>query len=245
MLSAKVTVLIPVGPKFRVEWLREAVESVLSQTETPHEIYIVDDGAGITDQVIHDVFDEIRWAGGNGRYESYWFIDRIKTHVRLYHSPANIGFSQAFNCGVALAENDLIIYLAADDKLEPDAIKDCVEAWEENNQKDAWYALTYSDAGRIDDTPINAAMITRGLWDWLGGYPPAAFAGPDAALLSILMYWNSDRIIKVNPGKVNYFIKKHDFQETKVTAQRFSEEMTTIRTKLTLDFKPRNGIVLK
>jgi hypothetical protein len=165
--------------------------------------------------------------------------------ISLWKSPFPNGFVVAFNSGVALANNDLIIYLAADDMLESDAVKDCVDAWEENNQKDAWYALTYNDAGNISDIPINAACITRSLFQWLGAYPPAAFAGPDAALLSILMVHAPDRIIKVKPGKVNYTIRHHPFQETKVTAQRFSSEMTSIRNTLTRDFKPVEGVVLK
>ena len=242
----KVTVLIPVGPRFRFDWLQEAVNSVLAQTYPVDEILIVDDGAGINDQLMHKLFGNIKLdkklpCDARGK----WRWHQFALNISCWHSPTNIGFSQAFNCGVALAENELIMYLASDDTLAQTATADCLEAYEANNQKDAWYALTYSDAGRVDDTPINACMLTRNLFNYLGMYPPAAFAGPDAALLSIMMVHLPDRIIRVAQGKVNYFIKQHSEQETKVTAQRFSTEMTSIRNILTRDFKPREGVVLK
>lgn len=250
MLNNKhgVTVLIPVGPRFRLDWLQEAVNSVLVQTYPVDEILIVDDGAGVSDQLMHEMFSNLDWKGVDKTGSHCWLAwidERRSIGIVCWHSPANIGFAQAFNCGVALSSNELIMYLASDDMLGPDAVQDCIEDYEANNEKDAWYALTYSDAGRVDDTPINAAMITRGLWNYLGGYPPAAFAGPDAAALSILMIHAPDRIIRVAQGKVNYTIRQHPEQETKVIAQRFSTEMTSIRNILTRDFKPREGVVLK
>jgi glycosyltransferase involved in cell wall biosynthesis len=166
--------------------------------------------------------------------------------IKVWRTPWNIGFSQAFNCGVGLADNDLIIYLAADDTLGPECVADCIETWNANGQKDAWYALTYeSPSGGVCSIPINAAMITRNLWKAARGFPPAAFAGPDAAALSCLMIHAPDRIIKVKPGKVNYHIREHPSQETKITAQPYSDEMTSIRNKLTANFKFDPEVILR
>ena len=60
----------------------------------------------------------------------------------------------------------MIIYLASDDKLMPTAVEDCLKTWEENNQKDAWYAMSYWYAMKILILfLITAAMITRNLME--------------------------------------------------------------------------------
>ena len=93
--------------------------------------------------------------------------------------------------------------------------------------------------------PINAAMITRNLWKWANGFPPSAFAGPDALFLSRLMIHAPDRIIKVAEGKPNYWIRQHANQETGRQASFFLTEMDSIRNKETERFVPNTEVVLK
>lgn len=246
---ASVTILIPVGPQaVYLDYLPEALESVLKQTVQPAEILLVGDGVNIDVwallervglRVWGDTFTE-----GIHRYR---LVDS-DLNVRFWRTAWNIGFAPAFNCGVGLAENDLIIYLAADDKLYPTAVEDCLATWEANNHKDAWYSMTYQvEGGPMGDVPNNAAMITRDLWRWMGGYPPAAFAGPDALALSCLMVHASDRIIKVTQGKPNYWVRQHPEQETKRQFSFYAASgiMEVIRNKETERFTPHTEVSLK
>jgi len=74
----------------------------------------------------------------------------------------------------------------------------------------------------------------------LGGLSPAAFAGPDALVLSILMVHAPDRIIRVAPGKVNYHIREHPEQDTKqqMAFYAMSGCIEVIRNKETERFVP-------
>lgn len=247
----KVTVLIPLGPRpvYR-QYIKEAIDSVLNQNYPVDEILIIDDGADITDQEMHEWFsnvEDFQWSGGIAKYEDYWYNKTRSLTITVWHSPTNLGFTSAFNIGMAVAKNDLVMYLAADDTLGVDAVKDAIEAYEANIQKDAWYSLTYESADGISDIPINAACITKPLWAWLKGYPTAAFMGPDAVMLSILLTYAPDRIIKVAPGKVNYKIKTHQWQETKQQIGFYEPTgiVEIIRNKETERFVPNTEIILK
>lgn len=241
-MNPKVTVLIPCGGKyFNPDWLVEAVESVLNQTMPADEILIVDDGINLD---VESLFN-VRWIDYTLRHAAGWVFDHYLTQMLVWKTPWNLGFSSAFNCGIGEASHELIMYLASDDKLMPTAIEECQKAYHANHQKDAWYAMTLEIKEGIQTIPCNAAMITRQLFKWMGGIPPAAFVGPDAALLSILYKHAPDRIIWVKDGTPLYWVRDHPGQETKVHTWRYAEEMTSIRNKLTEDFKPQEGIVLR
>lgn len=251
---ASVTVLIPVGPQPEyLDWLPEAVESVFQQTVPVDEILLIGDGSDLN-LVLEDLpLARLLEFETNNQSKTYysaskWGYEDERHLITYWQSPWNIGFSQAFNCGVGLADNDLIIYLAADDKLMSTAVEDCLKTWQENNEKDAWYSMTYQlQDGTLGDVPNNAAMITRPLWAWLRGFPPAAFAGPDAVLLSCLMVHASDRIIKVAQGKPNYWIRQHEHQETRRQFSFYAASgiMEVIRNKETERFVPNLLVELK
>lgn len=222
-----VSVVIPVGPDpiYR-QLVPDAINSVFEQTVPVKEILILDDQAHIKSPEWYKWFDRfpeypLVFSGTDSRYnKNLWVYTKppkeYEIWISKYDTPWRLGFAATFNCGVAMALTDLVLYLAADDTLAPTAVEDCLESYDLNDQKDAWYALTYeSPSGGICDIPINAAMVTKGLWRFTGGFPPSAFAGPDALLLSCLMVHAPDRIIKVMPGRVNYHIREHPQQETK------------------------------
>jgi glycosyltransferase involved in cell wall biosynthesis len=99
----RVTVVIPCYNQ--AEYLGEAIESVQAQTYRSFEIVVVDDGS--TDAT----------AAVAGRYPG----------VRLLRQP-NAGLSAARNAGLALARGDRLVFLDADDRLLPDALRDGVES---------------------------------------------------------------------------------------------------------------------
>lgn len=247
-MKHNVTVLITVGPNpCYKKYLPEAVESVLDQSVLVNELLIIDDQALLDPVEIYPYWEDqlVRFFDNDSGFgmQSYSVYEGkgTKTWIRIWQTPWNIGFSQAFNCGVGLAANDLIIFLAADDKLLPDAVKDCVEAYEENNCKDAWYGMGYElQDGTQASAFNNVAMITKGLWKWTGGFPPSAFAAPDALLISCLLKHAPKKLVKVKGGKVNYWVRQHPNQETGRQAGYFmaSGVVNTIRDLETKRFKP-------
>lgn len=238
-----VTVLMPIGPNFNIEWVKEAVESVFKQTYPVDELFIVDDLARINYRFLSDLgFDG--YAQNN--FHEHWYVSNDNPfpskNVRIWRSPAHIGFTAAFNIGMGFASNDLVMYLASDDRLMPTAIEKAVAAWENNAYKDAWYHLKYVDSdGNVAHIQNNIALTTKYFFlEMCGGYPPAAFVGPDAALLSCLMVHAPDRIIPVKSEEPLYWIRNHDQQETKTHTWKYVPEMNSIRGKLTAEFRFKN-----
>lgn len=244
-----VTVLMPIGPKpGHLKWINEALDSIFKQTRPIKEIMLIDDQAHLSSQWIWDTFDifdeSLHFMGTDHHSKEVWVWDSSftnrETYLSLWKTPWRLGFAAAFNCGMALAMNELVVYLASDDFLYPDCVADCLETYHANQEKDAWYALSYDvqDEPGVHTIPNNCAMITRGLWEFTGGFPPSAFAGPDALLLSCLIANAPDRIIPVKSGKANYFCRKHDDQDTHSQASFFLDEMNAIRNKETERFSP-------
>ena len=241
-MSHDVTVLMPVGPNYNEEWLKEAVDSVRKQTADVGELLVVGDGVFIDvkklfpDQMCSEYYTRTHDFG-----KKYYPTYGGPLHgISFWQSPAKIGFTAIFNVCMALSKNDLVIYLASDDKLMPNAVELALNTYTAHGGLDAWYAFSYVDSdGKEGMIPINAAMITKKLWYGVGGYPPAAFVGPDAAVLSCLIKHAPERIIPIEPGIPLYWIRNHDQQETKTHTWRFVDEMNSIRNKLTEDFKWR------
>jgi len=166
-----VTVVIPVGPEpHHQKWLDECVQSVRSQTYPVDEILLIDDMAALDD----------------------------REGCRIWQAPWRLGTAGAINCGVSLAKNDLVYILCADDWLEPECLAACVEEYERRHcdplgyyhvtirfECEEGYAPPLPDPP-IQDLPSIAAMVTKGLWRHMGGFPVAAEASPDSILISIL-----------------------------------------------------------
>ena len=97
MSSPTVSVVIPCFNQGR--FLRDALDSVLTQTLQPAEIVVVDDGS--TDDT----------AAVAGRYPG----------VRCIRQP-NSGLASARNAGVTNTTGEAVVFLDADDRLRPDAL---------------------------------------------------------------------------------------------------------------------------
>ena len=103
----KVSVIIPVYNT--IQYLEEAVESVLAQTMTDWEMILVDDGS--TD-------------GCSAMCDSY---AEKNARIHVIHQK-NQGLSAARNTGMAQAAGEYLQFLDSDDRLYPDTLAKCMQA---------------------------------------------------------------------------------------------------------------------
>lgn len=220
----QITVVIPVGPeKHHADYLDECLASLVTQTRQPDEVILIDDMHGLVPSF------------GSGSVD-----DSRGLRVQTWASPWRLGVAHAFNFGVALAENDLVFMLGADDVLAPTCLERCLSAYVDNQMADAyyWVDVEYND-GRTQREPCGAAMVTKGLWRRTGGFPPEAASGAsDAALISMLLGNDlaDDLLIHVVSDKPLYGYRAHNQSDT---AQRGPWQKIIIESRnlLTQQFK--------
>lgn len=230
-----ITIAIPVGPSpDACRYLDEAIASAKAQT-VPCNILLIDDMHGL-DTGQNFVFD----TGGG-----VLLVDTAEGRFggcHLWRSPWRLGVAHAFNFGVALAPDDEVLLLGADDALEPDA----VAAYLECSSWDApevgfrtYYSLPvrYMDSGEEQYEPCGAAVVSKQLWKMTGGFPTETASGAsDAAFLSQI--WNSHEfMIKRVAQHPLYNYRRHAGTDT---AQRGPWQGVILETRgiLTAQFQP-------
>jgi len=208
----RITVTIPVGPEaHHQEWLGDCLESVVKQTRLPDEVLIIDDMAGLP-------------AG----------LDHTRPFpTRIWHSPWLLGPAHAFNFGVALAENDLVFMLGADDLLAPSCIESCLAQYETNGRQDAYYycPFTYgirgvaeqADEDRLSKDISNIAMVTKGLWRKTGGFPIVAALGPCDYIMGAVLKKSGFLHVPVRPlqGHSLYWFRIHEQNQTRIRLREY------------------------
>jgi len=137
-----VTVLMSVfnGEKY----VREAIESVLTQTYRSFEFLIVNDGSTDRTGAILSSYDDPR--------------------IAVLENPANIGLSRSLNKGIGRARGRYIARMDADDVCEPDRLERQVDYLSHHPGVivvGSWYKLVDEDGGEVgrrcvpcDDTAI-------------------------------------------------------------------------------------------
>jgi glycosyltransferase involved in cell wall biosynthesis len=105
------------------QWLREALDSVLSQWSPCWELICVDDCS--TDPVVQEILTEYK--------------EKDKRIIVL-STPENSGIAAATNWGIRTATGQHVAFMDHDDWLEPDAVHSLLMA---TKQSDA--TLIYSD----------------------------------------------------------------------------------------------------
>lgn len=121
-----ISVLIPVY-NVKEEYLRECIESVLSQSYENFEICIVDDASTKKDTL--------------AALKQYEGVDKI----RIHHRKKNGHISRATNDALKMAKGEFIALLDNDDTLSPDALYEAAKALNENRKLD----LIYSDEDKV------------------------------------------------------------------------------------------------
>src|SRR5574342_234218 len=217
-----ITIVVPVVPQLEYkQYLGECFDSISQQALNEDEIIVIDDMAYLSEVDISRYY-------GRGKFH------HIKNDWLL-------GCSDSWNRGVALAKNDLVLLMGSDDRLLPGALDALRESYQEHEGKAGWYNLTI----QIDDGPDtgihtvfnNAAAVTKKLWKMTGGFPPSAFAAPDALLISIMMVHMSDRLIQVKEGTPLYWVRIHNAQDTQRMVATFNQATIDIRNIETARWK--------
>lgn len=210
-MTVPITVAIPVGPHpSNVRWLGECLASVAEQTLMPSEVLLIDDGAHLE--------------------PSYGLT------ARIYQTPWPSGVAHAFNYGVALARNDLVIMLGSDDRLMPDAVQICWETYKQIGDDLGYYYLPvqYHD-GRLQQVPCNAAMVHKALWHHTGGFPIEGAVGACDTMLIGKMDNAHGRLGRFYPvgeeGHPLYWYRAHDETDT-VTRRKWHGVVSVIRNML-------------
>jgi glycosyltransferase involved in cell wall biosynthesis len=121
-----VSVIIPCYNQAR--YLAEAIESVLAQTHARHEVIVIDDGS----------LDDV--AGVVARYPA----------VKYVRQP-NGGLSAARNSGIRESHGEYLVFLDADDRLLPDALRTGLDCF--NVRPECAFVSGHYRMMRDDGTP--------------------------------------------------------------------------------------------
>lgn len=227
MTRTPISVVIPVGPsEANKRWLAECLDSVRAQTHQAAQILLIDDQAGLTP---YDVVG----------------------HADIWRTPWLSGVAHSFNFGVALASEWLVVLLGSDDLLAPHALADLAATWDHVKDPLGYYGMKvkYIDNREEQDIPCGGAMVTKDLWRHTGGFPvQAAVGASDTMLLSIMMgnspaAGNIYRVPVINGDGPHYLYRRHPDTDTAVNYSRFESEITTIRDRLTRDWRPARATV--
>ena len=187
----KFSVIIPLYNK--APYIRKALESVLAQTYADYELIIIDDGstdgsAEIAEAILQDPASRL-----------------IASSPHRLIRQANSGVSAARNNGVAQASGDYIAFLDADDWWKPTYLERMAQLIEDYPEVGLYasnyvyykpgkthvalniptgyinYPKAYSESNAM---PIwtGAAMISRKVFDEMGGFPLGIKLGEDFLL---------------------------------------------------------------
>jgi len=209
-----ITIVVPVGPDLvHKRYFQELLESIKEQTVLPSEVLLVDDMANLEKTKLN-----------------YGDLP-----ITIHKNPWLSGCAHSNNFGVALAKNELVMFIGSDDKFFPNAVEDCLRAWEKYRDPLGYYwcDVEYND-GEQQAAACGGAMVTKTLWQRCGGFPIEASVGAcDSILISImLVHSDAGHLIHVESERPPYWTRRH--QES-ITAKSgpMQGPIFTVRTYLT------------
>ena len=129
-----------------VRWLRECVESVLTQTYEKWELILIDDDSTEPEML-----------------RSLTELAASDSRIILAKDEKRRGISAASNCGLALARGDWVAFLDHDDLLEPDALFQNVKWLQDHPDAD----LIYSDEDKVTEQGFDSPIFKP---DWSPDY---------------------------------------------------------------------------
>lgn len=128
--TPKISIIVPVY-KTPEPFLRQMIESVISQTYPNWELCIADGSAALSACYIKATISEYQ---------------KDYTNIRCVYLNENLGISGNTNAALSLASGDFIALLDHDDILAPDALYEIVLALNQNSDID----VLYTDEDKVD-----------------------------------------------------------------------------------------------
>lgn len=224
-----IDIVLPVGPfPNDKKWLPEALYSIRRQTLKPGKVIVINDVArDLTDSFIS------KYLGNDIKLQHHFNLVRL-------------GCADSWNIGIELS-NGLAFMMGADDWLEPTCLEECYAEYRRVGDDRGYYFVSIryceSDGSLTDelqDLACNAAMVSKGLWRHLGGFPPLAGLGaPDGLIVSVLMGRGSEagNLRPVKRGVPLYNVRRHAGQETGRTGA-YQPAIVEVRNIYTRDWQP-------
>ena len=126
------------------KYLKEAIDSVINQTYTNYDIYILDGGS--TDHSVD-------------------IIKKYETHLKYWHSKKDKGQSDAINQGLEMCDGDIIAWINSVDTYLPDTFKLVADYFANNQSCDILYGNFYftDSVGKILRKVKNFLSISSNL----------------------------------------------------------------------------------
>lgn len=217
-----ISIIVPVGPqKAYLQYLDECLTSIREQMEEEDEIVIIDDMADLDN--------------------TDWFYKWKPTTEQYIKNPWLLGCAAGWNIGVARSKNEWNLLMGSDDKLLPGCLEACRKQISHKPDPLGFYNLTIQlENGETHNVFNNAALVSKALWRYTGGFPLSAAVGaPDALLISIMMVHMPQHLHQLDEGKPLYWVRTHPEQETGRQQGLFSWECVQIRDKETARFTPK------
>lgn len=207
----EITVVVPVGPHHMYKkWLNSCLFSIERQSVPANQVIIVDDMANL-----------------NSRdYQSY------NVPLRITKNPWLLGPYASWNIGVALSQTNMVLLMGSDDMIYEDCIERVQKTYRKVGDVAGFYNLT-CDIGQSHEKSTalnNAAVVTKNLWRLTGGFPLTAnLGGGDALLISIMMVHMPEHLHQVDEGEATYWVREHEFQDTRKFAGTFPQQIVEVR----------------
>ena len=119
-------------------------------------------------------------------------------------------------------------------------LEECSKFAKKKKDKLGYYSVTVDLAnGKQQNLPINAAMVTKSLWEWTGGFPISCTVGaPDALFISILLGHGGKHLHRVKEFTPLYWVREHPDQDSNINSKVFHKEVLSIRNIETERWKP-------
>lgn len=213
-----ITIVIPVGPDPAYKlYLLDCIKSVVEQMESGDEILVVDDMALLNSEFFAAI------PAPEGAFIHYAKNDWL------------LGCAASWNIGVGLARNENCILMGSDDKLMPGCLEACrAQISAADYDPYGYYNFTCDVDGQMTGVFNNAAMISKKLWYYLGGFPiTAGVGGPDALVISIMLVHMKEHLHQLQEGRIFYWCRSGPHQDTKKRFGYFFYEAELIRNRET------------
>lgn len=194
-MTVPISVVVPFSDNPRyLELLPEAIESIFQQIDLPDEIVLVADGFKRPCAI-----------------KGLWTNEHVNLGVVITETYLVVrgGVPNAFNTGVEVARNQLVLMMGCDDLLKPTCVNSCWNTYVKHC-KDALYYLDveYDPGGETQSLPCGHALVTKRFWHWVGGYSINTAQGAcDAALCSVLLKHHPELLIRVETDKPEFICR--------------------------------------